>query len=124
MLSLLTALFIAAHPLLPDAVPDPISAAVNGLVAVVEEDGQPDVRLEGMRTDACRTVVMAAGRQWTIDWHRVEAVALEEGFVFVAAPPVRIAIVADGLQPDQAERLRLLDSAMRQVAQRCAGTRR
>ena len=116
MLTLAIALAGAA---LATAPAGPIATATRGLVAVVEEDGQADVRLRAVRTRGCRTEIVGASRRWTIDWRRPASVALEDTFVFIDAPPVRIAIVADAPRPDQARRLRALDAAMRGVAMRC-----
>lgn len=107
----------------PDAAPDPIARALEGLVAVVEEDGQPDEPLLGMQTRGCETIVTAAGRRWTIDWRRSEGVALHDTFVFVSAPPVRLAIVGDASRPDQAAKLLALNEAMQAIAGRCRAAR-
>jgi hypothetical protein len=106
-----------------NAAPDPIAAALDGLTAVIEQDGRPDVRLLGMRTRGCQTQVRAPGKRWTINWRHPAAVSLQDSFVFVDAAPVRIAIVADASRPDQAARLRSLSSAMQATARRCAPAR-
>lgn len=100
-------------------VPDPIATALVGLIAVVEEDGAPDRPLVGMTTHGCETKVSAQESDWTIDWRKAEAVALEDTFVFVSAPPVKLAVVADASKPDQADKLRELNRAMQEVAKRC-----
>ena len=105
------------------AAPDPITAALDGLTAVIEQDGRPDVRLSGMRTRGCQTQVLGPGRRWVINWRRPAAVSLQDTFVFVDASPVRIAIVADASRPDQAARLRSLSAAMQEIARRCISAR-
>ncbi|HTU09723.1 MAG TPA: hypothetical protein VMG08_02395 [Allosphingosinicella sp.] len=119
---MLIAAILAAllQPTVPAGPPDPISRALDGLVAVVEEDGNPDARLEGMATRDCETHVTATGRRWTIDWRQETSVALADTFVFITAPAFRIAIVADTSRPDQASRLGALNEALRGLAERCA----
>ena len=121
---LILAAFLAVAAQSPSPAPDPIARAIDGLVAEVEEDRQPDRRLETMATNGCETVVTAAGGTWTIDWRRAQRVVLEDTFVFVDAPPVRLAIVGDAGIPAQAARLVALSEAMQAAAARCRESRR
>ena len=107
-------LAIAAEP------QDTMAATIVGLYAVVEEDDQPDRRLLALRTSGCTTRVTAEGRSWTVDWRKADAVALEDTFVFVSAPPVKLAIVGDASKPDQAAKLSALHLEMLAAARRCA----
>ena len=116
---LILAAFLAVAAQSPSPAPDPIARAIEVLVAEVEEDRQPDRRLEAMATNGCETLVTAAGRTWTIDWRRAQRVVLEDTFVFVDAPPVRLAIVGDAGSPEQAARLVALSEAMQGAAARC-----
>lgn len=105
----------------------------------------------GIRSDPCgaRRPDRGGGRGWAprcaAAWHADEGlpnpspraeqamgdrlaaaggVSLQDSFVFVDAPPVRIAIVADASRPDQVARLRALSSAMQKIARRCVSARR
>jgi hypothetical protein len=98
---------------------DPIAQAVKGLNAVIEDDIHPDTKLISMKTKKCETRVVAAARQWTINWTKAETVALEDTFVYVVAPPVKFAIVGDASKPDQAAKLQMLTRAMRTMADLC-----
>jgi hypothetical protein len=72
-----------------------------------------------MKTKGCKTQIVGTTRKWTIDWRKVKIVALEDTFVFVAAPPVQLAIVGDASIPEQAAKLAALNAAMKQAAARC-----
>jgi hypothetical protein len=100
---------------------DPIAAAVQGLNAQIEDDVRrgTDLRLISMATKGCKTRILAPTRSWTINWRKAKMVALEDSFVFVEAPPERLAIVGDASIPDQAAKLSALHTAMREAVVRC-----
>jgi hypothetical protein len=121
MISLL--LMTSAPVLAPRVTGDPVAAASRGLNAVIEDDINPDTKLLSMKTTRCKTRVVAVAREWTIDWARAKAIALEDSFVYVLAPPVKFAIVADMNKPDQAAKLRMLTRAMQVMAYYCKPAR-
>jgi hypothetical protein len=100
---------------------DPIAEAATGLNAQIEDDVRPggDIRLVSFKTKGCKTRMAGTTRKWTIDWSKAEMVALEDTFVFVAAPPIKLAIVGDASIPDQAAKLVALNAAMQDAAARC-----
>lgn len=117
---IMSLLLMTATPVMERRVAsDPIAKAFAGLRAVIEDDINPDTKIISMKTTGCQTHVVAKARQWTIDWSKAEAVALEDTFVYVVAPPVKFAIVGDASKPDQAAKLRALAVAMREMAERC-----
>jgi hypothetical protein len=109
--------------LAPRIIGDPVAAASRGLNAVIEDDVNPDTKLLSMKTTGCKTRVVAAAREWTIDWARAKAVTLEDTFVHVVAPPVKFAIVGDASKLDQAAKLRMLTRAMNVMAYYCKPAR-
>ncbi len=112
-------LLIAATP--QSATTDPIAAAASGLTAQIEDDMRPgdDSMLVSMKTKGCKTRMTGTTRKWTIDWRKAEMVSLQDTFVFVSAPPIKLAIVGDASIPDQAAKLAALNAAMQDAATRC-----
>jgi hypothetical protein len=100
---------------------DPIAVAATGLNAQIEDDIRPggDIRLVSFKTNGCKTRMVGSTRKWTIDWRKTEMVAFEDTFIFVSAPPIKLAIVGDASIPDQAAKLAALNAAMRGAATRC-----
>ncbi len=124
---IITLLFFAAQPAAPIAagpvITDTIALASDGLNAQIEDDVNPggDSRLVSMKTIGCKTELIGSTRQWTIDWRKTEMVAPGDTFVFVDAPPVKLAIVGDASKPDQAAKLNALYAAMSVIEERCKG---
>jgi hypothetical protein len=116
-------LLTSAPVLAPRITGDPVAVASRGLNAVIEDDIHPDTKLISMKTSKCKTLVVAAARQWTVDWSKAEAVALEDTFVYLLAPPVKFAIVGDASKADQAAKLRALARAMQTMAASCRPAR-
>jgi azurin len=108
---------VAAEPIITDT----IGLAADGLNAQIEDDINPgdDSRLVSMKTTGCKTELIGSTRQWTIDWSKTEMVAPGDTFVFVDAPPVKLAIVGDASKPDQAAKLSALYAAMSVIGARC-----
>ncbi len=100
---------------------DPIAAAAQGLNAQIEDDMRDggDLRLVSMTTKGCKTRMVSTARRWTINWRKARMVALEDTFVFVEAPPVKLAIVGNASIPAQAAKLAALNAAMQGAAARC-----
>ncbi len=100
---------------------DPIAQAAVGLNAQIEDDvrASGDIRLVSFKTKGCKTRMIGTTRKWTIDWRKADMIALEDTFVFVSAPPVKLAIVGDASIPDQATKLVALNAAMQDAATRC-----
>jgi hypothetical protein len=107
---------LAATPATPS-----IDSAFKGLIAQIEDDvgNGPDRRLKSIRTAGCKSILQAKGKSWTVDWAKAEAVALEDSFIFLKAPPVQLAIVGDMGKPAQREMLRVLYRAMATKASEC-----
>ena len=116
-LCMIALLMMLASPLSAD----PIAQAAVGLNAQIEDDIRPggDIRLVSFQTKGCKTRMIGTTRNWTIDWRKAEMVALEDSFVFVAAPPVKLAIVGDASITDQAAKLAALNAAMQGAAAQC-----
>ena len=118
-------LLLVAQPAAPDAagpvITDTIGLAADGLDAQIEDDVNPggDSLLVSMKTTGCKTELIGSTRQWTIDWRKTEMVAPGDTFVFVDAPPVKLAIVGDASKPDQAAKLSALYAAMSAIGARC-----
>jgi hypothetical protein len=103
---------------------DPIAAAASGLIAQIEDDANPggDLRLVSMKSDGCTTVItgtlpagtseIAAMRSWTINWAVPGSVAPGDTFIFIDVAPVKIALVGNASDPDQAAKLSALFAAM------------
>jgi hypothetical protein len=118
------------------AADDPIAAAASGLIAQIEDDANPggDLRLTGMKTDGCTTIISAAGvadpatnapvsslrRDWAINWSVPGSLAPGDTFIFIDVAPVKIAIVGDASQPDQAAKLSALFGAMFETQLDCS----
>jgi hypothetical protein len=104
----------------PANVKDPISAAIKGLVAQIEDDeGPDDPRLVRAKTKDCQTQLVGKKRSWRIDWRTVTALGAGDTFVYVQAPDLKIAIVGKAWEPKQARKLGQLLSAMQAVQARC-----
>jgi hypothetical protein len=101
-----------------------IDGAFKGVIAQIEDDvGKgPDRRLKTIHTTGCKSTLQAKGKRWTIDWTKAEAVALEDSFIFLKAPPVQLAIVVDMGKPTQSEKLRAMYRAMAAKAGECLKT--
>lgn len=112
MIALLLALALAQ--------PDPVAMAAAGLVAQIEDDnGGPDTMMTSITSQGCAVEITGKGKNWALDMTKVEALALEDTFVYVAAPPHKLAIVGDASKPDQAAKLKALATALGDIATRC-----
>ena len=98
---------------------DPVATAADGLVAQIEDDNGPDAMMTSIRSEHCSVAITGNGKVWTLDMTKVEALSLEDTFVYIAAPPNKLAIVGDAEKPDQAARLKALAAALRDIAARC-----
>lgn len=98
---------------------DPIAAAARGLAAEIEDDNGPDFAMESIAGRGCTVTIAGHGHRWTIDMTNARAVTLGDTFVYVAAPPVALAIVGDASKPDQAAKLKGLATALTDLAARC-----
>ncbi len=107
---------VAASPVASE-----IDRAFTGLVAVVEDDiGRgPELRLKKIQSKACKSKLVGKKQIWTVDWKKVDAVALEDTFIYLSAPSVKLAIVGDASQPDQLRKLQMLHRAMSEKALSC-----
>ncbi len=112
MIGLLLALALAQ--------PDPVAMAAAGLVAQIEDDnGGPDAMMTSITSQGCAVEITGKGRSWALDMTRVEALALEDTFVYIAATPQKLAIVGDASKTDQAAKLKALAAALSGIATRC-----
>ncbi len=90
----------------------------------MEDDVTPDANapIQRVETEGCATRLVAQRHAWTIDWHRVRTVALEDVFVYIDAPPFTGAVVADVRNAGDKAKLRAMWDAMRALAVRCGST--
>lgn len=114
----------AETPVESKPVVDPIDMAAQGLApAQIEDDaGQRDLDLVAVRTAGCVTVLHAEdGVEFRIDWSQPARGVFAEGFVFIKAPPVQLAIVGDVDEAEQLDKLTRLGQAMEAKAKQCGG---
>jgi hypothetical protein len=104
--------------------PEPIDKAFTGLVAEVEDDLGPDYPLQAIQTKGCKSKLIAKGKAWSVNWAKAEMVALEDTFVFIMAPRIKLAIVGDASKPDQRIKLEALYDAMMDKAGTCLKRKR
>ena len=88
--------------------------------AEVEDDNGPDAEMRNVETKGCTTGIETKAREYSIDWTKPAQVVLGDTFVFIEAPPVKLAIVGDASRPRQAEVLKSLARAMNELAAKCA----
>jgi hypothetical protein len=121
--SLLAALALAqAAPAPAEDHAAALSRAFAGWYTEVEDDlGDADSRVTGVATDGCVTMITGEKGRWRVDWRTVEAVALEDVFVFLAGPGLKIAVVADVRDEAGLAKLRGMHAAMRGLAAGCRG---
>lgn len=113
---MLTALALAAA----DPAGDALKASFAGWLTEVEDDlGSNDSRVTGVATDGCTTTITGEKGRWTVDWRTVRTVALEDVFVFLEGPSLKIAVVADVRSESDLPKLRGMWTAMRTLAARC-----
>lgn len=112
--SLLLALTLAA------ATADPIAATFAGWHTEVEDDlGTGDSRVSGVATQGCVTTIIGEKGRWAIDWRQVRTIALEDVFVFLEGPGLKLAVVADVRDAAGQDKLRGMRDAMARLATRC-----
>jgi len=121
--SLIAAAFLApAAPAEPPA--DPIDAAAKAVTPLgIEDDGSHDeFFVSRFTTTGCVTVVRGTGAQEiVIDWKKAAVAAMSEGFIYVRAEPISLAILADVDRRDQYDKLVALSAAIGKRAKECAG---
>jgi hypothetical protein len=106
--------------LLQASPPDPVAAAFAGWHVEVEDDlGGGDSRVTAVSTVGCVTTIMGEKGRWAIDWARVDTVGLADVFVFLRAPELQIAVVADVRDEAGLAKLRGMHTAMIAARERC-----
>lgn len=116
-------MLLAALALATAAPVDPLQASFAGWITEIEDDlGGGDSRVTGVATTACATTITGAKGRWTIDWRTVGTIALEDVFVFLEGPGLKLAVVADVRDTAGQTKLRGMWTAMKALATRCAGT--
>lgn len=116
---LLAALALAATSSDPGA--DALQASFAGWHIAVEDDlGAGDSPVRSVATQDCVTTIAGEKGRWTVDWRTVRTIALEDVFVFLEAPGLKIAVVADVRDAAGQEKLRGMWTAMKTLATRCA----
>ena len=98
---------------------DPVAVAGAGLVAQIEDDNGPDAKMTSIRSRRCALAIAGEGKKWSVDMTKVEALSLADTFVYIATPPLKLAIVGDASKADQAAKLKALATALGEVAARC-----
>lgn len=116
---LLAALALAAA----DPAGDALQASFVGWHTEIEDDlGSGDSRVTGVVTRGCVTTVSGEKGRWELDWRAIRTVALEDVFVFVEGPGVKLAVVADVRGEADLPKLRGMRDAMVALAARCQPT--
>lgn len=101
---------------------DPLAASFAGWRTEVEDDlGNGDSRVTGVATAGCVTTIAGEKGRWAIDWRTMKTVALEDVFVFLEGPGLKLAVVADVRGDADLAKLRGMWTAMRGLATRCGG---
>lgn len=109
---LLTALAVAQA--------DPLAAAFQGWHTEVEDDlGTGDSRVTGVATQGCITTITGEKGRWAVDWRTVRTIALEDVFVFLEGPGLKLAVVADVQDAAGQAKLRGMRDAMAALATTC-----
>ena len=99
---------------------DPLRASFAGWLTEVEDDlGDGDSRITGVTTAGCTTTIIGEKGRWVVDWRTVQTVALEDVFVFLKAPRLKIAVVADVRDTAGQAKLRGMWTGMKALATRC-----
>ena len=75
--------------------------------------------MTGVATDGCVTIIAGEKGRWAIDWRTVRTIAMEDVFVFIEGPGLKIAAVADVKDASGQGRLRAMRDAMVAAAGRC-----
>lgn len=113
-------LFAALALAAADPAADPLKASFAGWHTEVEDDlGDGDSRITDVATRGCTTTIIGEKGRWTVDWRTVRTVALEDVFVFIEAPGVKLAVVADVKSEADLPKLREMWTAMKALAARC-----
>lgn len=121
---LLAALALAAAPA-ADAQADALRAAFRGWYTEVEDDlGTGDSPVREVATAGCVTTITGEKGRWTVDWRTVRTIALEDVFVFLEGPGLKLAVVADVHDAAGQAKLRGMWTAMKALATRCGGQAR
>lgn len=104
---------------------DPLAASFAGWLTQVEDDlGDGDSTVTGVATRGCLTTITGEKGRWTVDWRTVRTVALEDVFVFLEGPGLKLAVVADVKSEADLPKLRGMWTAMRDLAARCGAQAR
>ena len=115
---LLMALALAAD----DPPADFLRESFAGWTTQIEDDlGHRQSRVTEAVTRGCVTTITGEQGQWSVDWRKVKTVALEDVFVFLEGPQLKLAVVADVQNDAGQARLRAMWVAMRTLATRCGG---
>ena len=101
---------------------DALREIVAGWPTAIEDDlSHGNSRVTDVATRGCVTTITGERGNWTVDWRKVRTVALEDVFVFLEGPQLKLAVVADVRDTDDQARLRNMWTAMRTLATRCGG---
>lgn len=99
---------------------DPIAASFKDWRVEIEDDlGGADSRVRSVATKGCATTIVGKEGRWTIDWRAVRVIAMEDNFVFLEGPALKMAVVADVRDEAGQLRLRTMRDAMQAAADRC-----
>lgn len=75
--------------------------------------------MTGVTTQGCVTTIAGEKGRWTVDWRTVRTIAMEDVFVFLEGPGLKIAVVADVRDAAGQGRLRAMRDAMAARAAKC-----
>ena len=118
---MLIALALALTPA-DDPPADALRESFASWTTAVEDDlTHTDSPVTDVATDGCTTKIAGERGNWTVDWRTVRTVALEDVFVFLEGPQLKLAVVADVQDQAGQARLRGMWNAMQGLARRCGG---
>lgn len=120
---LLAALALLAANPQADAQADALGAAFAGWHTEIEDDLGPDSRVTGVATEGCVTTITGEKGRWAVDWRTVRTIALEDVFVFLDGPGLKLAVVADVRDAAGQAKLRGMRDAMAGLRGRCQTAR-
>lgn len=101
---------------------DFLRESLAGWPTQIEDDlTHRQARVSDAATAGCTTTMTGEQGSWTVDWRKVRTVALEDVFVFLEGPQLKLAVVTDVQNGADQARLRAMWTAMRTLATRCGG---
>ena len=105
---------------MPDPQAQALQTSFAGWRTEIEDDlGSGDSRVTGVATKGCTTTITGEKGRWVLDWRAVRTIALEDVFVFLEGPGLKLAVVADVRSEADLPKLRGMRDAMLALVSRC-----